>query len=91
MVRLGVDQVEEQPSAFACLSGLIRLTDDLDDLVNVEDCHEQALPPGAGGRWHAQAEFGAAADHVQTVVMYTRIRSSRAEGSVVDRPRAPRC
>ena len=43
MVRLGVGQIEDDLQLFACLSGLIRLTDDLDDLVNVEDRHEQAL------------------------------------------------
>ena len=43
VVRLGVGQVEDDLQLFAGLSGLIRLTNDLDDLVNVEDCHEQAF------------------------------------------------
>ena len=80
MVRLGVGQVEDDLQLFACLSGLVRLTDDLDDLVNVEDRHEQALHQVQAVGALAQAEFGAAADHVQAVVNVHAHQVEQAEG-----------
>ena len=80
MVRLGVGQVEDDLQLFACLSGLIRLTNDLDDLVNVEDCHEQALHQVQAVGALAQTEFGAAANHVQAVVNVHAHQVEQAEG-----------
>ena len=80
VVRLRVGQVEDDLQLFACLSGLIRRTNNLDDLVNIEDRHEQALHQVQAVGALAQAELGAAADHVQAVVNVHAHQVEQAEG-----------
>ena len=68
--RLGLDAGELEPldQALARRVGIARSPDQLDDLVDVLDGHEQALEDVQPGLALAQLELGAAHDHVALVI-----------------------
>lgn len=68
MAGLGFAEIEDRHQAFASFSGLLRGTDDGNDIINIHDGDEQALNQVQAIFALGQAVRGASAYDIQTVV-----------------------